>query len=132
MPLPTTRGTDKIDERSAFRFGALEAYMASTAAAVAGAATLNQGQGVVTSEALTTAAGADYTLTLTNSLIRATDLVFATAQSGTNTQGDLLLGACTPGAGSATIVIRNGHASQALNGTIKIGFLVVRMEGADL
>jgi hypothetical protein len=97
-----------------------------TATASAGAATLNKMSGVVTSESLTTAAGADYTLTLTNSDIAAADQVFASVQNGSNTQGDLTVGSVTPGAGQVVIVMRNMHASQALNGTIKISFLVVK------
>lgn len=98
---------------------------AGTASATAGAATLSKQAGVITSEALTTAAGAAYTLTLTNTLIAATSIVLASFQNGTNTQGTLVLGLVTPGAGSATIVVRNTHATEALNGTIKISFLVL-------
>lgn len=96
-----------------------------TATATAGAATLNKLSGVVTSEALTTAAGSSYTLTLTNSKIAATSRVFASVQNGTNTRTNLQVGAITPGAGSCTIDVANREASNALNGTIKIGFLVV-------
>lgn len=96
-----------------------------TAAATGGAATLNKPAGVVTSEALTTAAGAEYTLTLTNSAIAAASVVLVSFANGTNTQGTLALGRVTPGAGSATIRIRNAHASEALNGTIKIAFAVI-------
>lgn len=125
MPLVATTGTDKHDQDSSVRFTALETDVYA-ATATAGAATLNDYAGLITSESLTTAAAADYTLTLTNSAIAAADLVFVTAQLGTSTQGDLLIGAVTPAAGSATIIIRNGHASLALNGTIIIGFLVVK------
>ncbi len=97
----------------------------STASATAGAATLSKQSGVVTSEALTTAAGAAYTLTLTNTLIAATSIILVSFCNGTNTQGTLELGLVTPGSGSATIVIRNSHGSEALNGTIKISFLVL-------
>jgi hypothetical protein len=97
----------------------------STATASAGAATLNANIGVVTSEALTTAGLAAYTLTLTNDKIAATSVVIVSVQNGTNSQGTVVVGLVTPGAGSATIGIRNVHASQALNGTIKISFFVL-------
>ena len=58
-----------------------------TAAATSGAATLNKMSGVITTEALTTATGATYTLTLTNSDIAAADLVFVSVGNGTNTAG---------------------------------------------
>lgn len=98
-----------------------------TASATAGAATLNQPSGVVTSEALTTAAAATYTLTLTNSKIAATDIVLASVGNGTNSAGTPDLCSVTPAAGSVVIVVRNSHASAALNGTLKIAFAVVNV-----
>lgn len=98
---------------------------AGTASATTGAATLSKQAGVITSESLTTAAGADYTLTLTNTLVAATSIVLATVHNGTNSQGVPVLRTVTPGAGSVVIIVRNTHASQALNGTLKIAFLVL-------
>lgn len=97
-----------------------------TASATGGAATLAKYAGVITSEALTTAAGAAYTLTLTNSRITATDIVLASVQNGTNTQGVVVMGLVTPGSSQVVITVRNEHASQAFNGTIKISFLVIK------
>ena len=97
-----------------------------TAAATAGAATLNKDAGVITSEALTTAAAAAYTLTITNSSIAAADQVFASLQNGTNSAGIPVIERVTPGAGSVVIVVRNLHAADALNGTIKIAFAVLK------
>lgn len=98
---------------------------ANAAAATAGAATLNTQKGKITSEALTTAAGADYTLTLTDSAITAASLILCSVANGTNTTEGLAVNRVQPGAGSAVIHIRNTHASAALNGTIVIGFLAV-------
>ena len=97
------------------------------ATAVAGAATLNQSAGVVTSEALVTAFGADYVLTLTNSQVAAADLVFVSVNNGTNTTEGLAVNRVTPAAGSVAIRIRNTNAAAALNGTIKISFQVVKV-----
>lgn len=97
-----------------------------TAAATGGAATLAKSAGVITSEALTTAALATYTLTLTNSTIAAADQVMVSLQNGTNTQGWLHLERVTPGAGSVVIVVRNIHVTEALNGTIKIAFATLK------
>jgi hypothetical protein len=94
-----------------------------TAAATSGAATLNKNAGVITSEALTTAAGAQYTLTLTNSDIAAADQVMASVQLGSATTGTPTITTVTPGAGSVVIVVQNIHATAALNGTIKIAFV---------
>lgn len=98
----------------------------STATATAGAATLSKMAGVVTSEGLTTAAAAAYTLTLTNTVIAATDLVFVSVANGTNSAGIPVVGRVTPGSGSCTILIENQHGADAFNGTIKISFLVIK------
>lgn len=95
-----------------------------TATATAGAATLNKVSGKITSESLTTAAGADYTLTLTNSLIAADSLVFVSVENGSNTTEGLSVQRVTPGSSSAVILVRNTHASAAWNGTIKLSFVV--------
>lgn len=96
-----------------------------TASATAGAATLNKQSGTITSEALTTAAAGDYTLTLTNSVVTAASRVFVSLDNGTNTTAPVYVHRVTPAAGSVVILCRNGHASAALNGTIKINFFVM-------
>lgn len=94
-----------------------------TATASAGAATLNNRFGVITSEALTTAQDASYTLTITNSQISATDMVFASVANGTNSQGTTVVTKVTPAAGSLVIIVTNKHATAvALNGTLKIAY----------
>lgn len=98
-----------------------------TATATAGAATLNAHTGKVTSETLTTAQNAIYTLTLTNNQIAAADIVIATVANGTNTQGSPVVTRVQPGAGSVVILVANLHASaQALNGTIVVSFQVIK------
>lgn len=97
-----------------------------TASATAGAATLNKLSGRITSEALTTAAGTDYTLTLTNSTIAAADHVLVSVGSGTNTTVGLALDGVKAGAGSVVVLVRNTHASAALNGTILVDFVVIK------
>lgn len=98
-----------------------------TGTASSAAVTLNDLAGLITTEALTTAQNAIYSLTLTNSEIAAGDLVFASVQDGTNTQGTPMIGQIKPAAGSCTIEVINKHASaEALNGTLKIGFFVIK------
>jgi hypothetical protein len=97
----------------------------AAATASSGAATVDKQSGLVTSEALTSAAAATYTLTLTNALVAATSTVLVSVGNGSNTQGQPTLETVTPGSGSVVIVVRNRHASQALNGTLVIGFLVL-------
>lgn len=97
-----------------------------TATASSGAATLNAFAGVITSESLTTAAGATYTLTLTNSDVAAADLAFASVQYGTSTTGTPAVAMVDTAAGSLKVIVQNIHASAALNGTILISFMVFK------
>jgi hypothetical protein len=96
-----------------------------TATAVSGAATLNKSAGIITSEAITTAAGADYTLTLTNSDIASGDSVFASVYLST-TGGTPTVAAVTPSAGQVIIVVQNIHATVAFGGAIKIPFMILK------
>lgn len=94
-----------------------------TATATAGAATLDNRFGKITTESLTTAQNGVYTLTITNSSIAATDLVMASVANGTNTQGTPTVTRVQPADGSLVILISNLHASaQALNGTLVVSF----------
>lgn len=95
-----------------------------TAAATAGAATLASRTGKITSESLSTAAGATYTLTITDTEIAAADIVMASVAMGTATTGQPAIMRITPAAGSVVIILQNLHASAALNGTIVVSFHV--------
>jgi len=101
--------------------------LTGTATSTAGAASIGNQAGLITTEALTTAAGATYTMTLTNPLITASSLVFVTVAKGTSTTGEPVVQFVTPATGSAVILIRNVAAAAALNGTVKIGFYVVNL-----
>lgn len=92
----------------------------ATATASAGAATMNAARGVVTSEALTTAAGSTYTLTLADTFIKAGSVVSASAKLGTATTGVPLVTKVVVTAGQAVITVLNIAATAALNGTILI------------
>jgi hypothetical protein len=96
-----------------------------TATSTAGAATINHQAGVVTTEALTTAAASAYAFTLTNSRITTASIVLLQLMGGTNTTRGLELRAI-PGSGSATLSIYNNNvAGSALNGTLIFGFVVI-------
>lgn len=97
-----------------------------TATATAGAATLNKTSGKVTSEALTTAAGAIYTLTIANTRVAATDQCFASVAYGTASAGAPGVTRVTPGSGSLVVIVRNHDASAALNGTAVISFFCLK------
>lgn len=134
MTTPTTTGTNRISQKQSVEFAVLESLRPTAGTAVSGAATLNQGTGRVTSESLTTAAGATYTLTLTNSVIDASGnaMVLAAVHLGTATTGMPAITTVTPGNGQVVIIVQNIHATAALNGTIVIDFMVVRQGPAPL
>ena len=89
------------------------------------AVTVSKMAGVITTEALTTAAGANEAITLTNTLIAAGDMVFVQYAGGTNTNEEFVIKA-TAGSGSATITLYNTHVSAALDGTVIFNFLVIK------
>jgi hypothetical protein len=96
-----------------------------TATASSGAATLNKSSGIITTEALTTAAGSDYTLVLTNSKIAAGDNALVSIDSNGSTGLPLLYSAkCT--SNTLTVIVRNAHASAAFNAALKIGFAILK------
>lgn len=74
----------------------------------------------ITTESLTTAAAAEYTLTLTDARITANSFVWASVGLGSSTAGTPGIGGITPAAGSCVITVTNLHASNAFNGTLKI------------
>jgi len=96
------------------------------ATATAGAATLHANSGTITTESLTTAAAAEYVLTLTNANARVGDHFIVTAGLGSSTAGvpGVTSASCTTD-GTVVINITNVHASNAFNGTLRIGFIRV-------
>jgi hypothetical protein len=123
--------TGPISQNGYFRNHVLEceglASELGTGTAASEAVTINDYMGLITSEALTTAQNAFYTLVLTNDKIAATSLVFASVHDGTNTQGTPMIGKVEPGASTCTIEVINKHATaESFNGTIKIAFFVVK------
>lgn len=104
--------------------GTVKVGSIGTGTASSNAVTINAQRGVVTTESLTTAAGATQTITFTNSSAATTSVILLTWVGGTNTQGTPLFN-CSPGNGSMDITIVNAHASAAFNGTFKISFVIL-------
>lgn len=88
-------------------------------------ATLSKKTGIITSEALTTAAAGTYTLTLTNTKIAAASVIVCNARQKSATAGVPMVTKVTPGSGTVDIVVTNIAAAAALNGTIEIVFEIV-------
>lgn len=96
-----------------------------TATGASGASTQRGRRVQITTEALTTAAGATYTHTLTNAEIKADSMVLVTVKYGSSTTGTPVVTRVTPAAGSVAFVTQNIHASAALNGTLVYDVLVI-------
>lgn len=86
--------------------------------------TLNRQSGILTTQSLTTAGLADYSLTLTNSLIGTNTVVYAIIRTGSISQGVPIVRAVNTSSGSATLIIYNAHATLAFNGNLKISFVL--------
>lgn len=98
--------------------------IANQATSTVHAATLNTTAGFITTEALTTAAGATYTFTITNSLLVAGAAApLVDIRNGTNTTPGMVVTSITNAVGSTVIVFTN-NGSAALNGTMLIGFQI--------
>lgn len=119
---PNTTAGQRIGQQTTDNF----AFSNGAATSTAAAATVNLPQANITTESLTTAAGATYTFTLTNSLITPSSFVGVMVGNGTNTGGTPTVTTVTPGTGSAVIVVHNAHATVAFNGTLKLNVLVAQ------
>lgn len=100
----------------------------SAATASSGAATITGKCAVITTESLTTAQNAFYTLTVTaTGLVTAGVPILCTIGNGTNSAGTPMLVTCTRTDGNTiTISIQNKHASAvALNGTLVVSLWIL-------
>ena len=104
-------------------FGSLKVGTGTkTVTAAAGAATLNKPSGIVTTESLTTAAGATYTLT--NSTVAAGDIALVSLDSnGSAGLPEVVSAKCT--SNTLTVIVQN-DGSASLNAAVKIGFLILK------
>lgn len=92
-----------------------------TATGTSNASTLANKCGVITTESATTAAGATFTETITNTTVLATDVCMASvATSGTGTPA---ITRVTPAANSLVIIVQNVHASAAFNAVLAVSFI---------
>ncbi len=107
--------------------GAKQVLDHGTGTEAANAVTINAQSGVITTSALTTAASSSYLVTMTNSKIVGTgSIIIASVAGGTNTVKDISVEAICTAANTATLTIYNNVLiTTALNGTVKINFIVV-------
>lgn len=125
VPFAATQSQPQTAASTTFQIAAHTAGLVkNNATSTAGAATLNTKSGLVTTEALTTAAGSSYSFVLTNSLITATSPIpQVQVIDGTNTTGTLQVTSITNASGTSTFSITN-IGTAALNGTLLIAFHV--------
>lgn len=93
------------------------------ATSTAAAATVNHTGVFVTTESLTTAADAAYTIVITDAVIGLKSLIFASAGWGNATAGGLSLSSFKLSAGSVSLVFNNTSGA-SINGTMQIQLLV--------
>jgi len=110
---------------TSFQVAAMAAQLIhNTATSTAGAATLSRRSGLILTEALTTAAAADYTMTLTNSLLTtSTSAPQVAVRQVTDTAATWAVKSVVNGSGSSVIILTN-VGTAAANGTIDIAFHV--------
>jgi hypothetical protein len=89
------------------------------------AATITKWSAQITSEALTTAAGASQAFVITKTGVAATDLAFVTPAGGTNTREHIQYKAiCT--SNTVTVTISNIGPTNALNGTVIFNLMICK------
>lgn len=123
-----SRFVQKLNEMFTELYGTTDAINAAAITTLAARVTALEGgtvAGETTTAALTTIAGATESLTITNAAITATSKVSVSIKNGTNTQGTPQLVTVTPTTGSAAVVVKNDHATDAFNGTLKLEYVVV-------
>lgn len=102
----------------------------ATQSAASQAVTIDNGCGTVTLATNTLSAATVTSFTISNSRAQVGDRVLVTLDRGTQTNGIPVLVGATPATGSITVSFANAHASTALNGAMKVYFLLLR-QGND-
>lgn len=97
----------------------------STATLVSNAATVTKLAGTITTEALTTAAGASQAFTITIPGVSAGDLASVQRAGGTNTRQNYIYSAVTT-ANTLTVTVYNNEPTNALNGTLIFNYTITK------
>lgn len=106
-----------------FAGGSFDATVA-TATLSSAAATLNKAAGRITTEALTTAAEATETFTITNDQVTANSVVLVVISEYAG-NGTPVLAQVNPAAGSFVVTVVNSSAATALDAALKFDFVVL-------
>lgn len=92
--------------------------------------TINNGAGIVTTAALSTAAGATQAITVSNNRVAVGDLVLASVDANGSTGTPVVTSAAIT-ANQIVVTLQNIHASVAFNGALKVYFLVLKAGNAN-
>lgn len=92
--------------------------------------TVNNGAGVVTTAALSTAAGATQAITIANNRVAVGDQVQCTVDANASA-GTPICANVTVTAGQIVALIQNIHAANALNAAVKVYFVVNKQGNAN-
>lgn len=122
-------GIDGRMQRQQVQIGQL-AVGIGTGTASSNAVTINAGSGIITTEALSTAAGATQAITLTNDRLAVGDVIFAMVDKGASA-GQPVVANVVVTANTAVFTIQNIHASAALNAAVKIYFVLSKAGNAN-
>lgn len=98
--------------------------VAANGTEAANAVTASGYSGVITTSALTTAAGASYAITWTNTKVTTASKIIITGAGGTYTRKNYNVEVVS-GSNSATLTIYNTEPTNALNGTIILNYFVI-------
>lgn len=90
------------------------------------AVTISKLRGVITTEALSTAANGTQAIVLTNTTVSTADGCICNVRKGTCTTGTPAISNIAIAANTVTITVKNIHSSAAFDGNLQIGFLVLR------
>lgn len=90
------------------------------------AVTINAMCGVVTTESLTTAAGAEQDITVTNSYVKSTDGLIITIAGYSGAGSPIAAPVAITDGTSFVFRITNLHASNALNAALTVNFHIIR------
>jgi hypothetical protein len=87
--------------------------------------TLNVDAGTLVTPSWTVAAGATGTITLFNNQLHPSSVVSLELYNGSNSQGTPVVTNFVKSEGQIIITVTNAHATLALNGTLKLDFIVI-------
>lgn len=122
---PTFSGVVTFGSNPTFAAGKTINLDSATATLTSNAVTVTKYAGQITSEALTTAAGASQAFVITLSGAAATDLVFIQKAGGTNTRKNYSYEAIMT-SNTLTVTLYNTEPTNAINGTLIFNYWILK------